>query len=305
MTGMAHKNMAASVRARLMNVARENKEAFDLVLIRYALERLLYRVAQSTYREQFVVKGAVMFQVWSRLQHRPTRDLDLLGAGAPDLERFEDCFRSLCNQKVDEDGLVFVSETVTANRMKEAEEYEGIRMKLEAQLVSARIPIQVDIGFGDAITPAAVTTKFPTVLNFPSPELLSYPRETVVAEKFQAMVALGIANSRMKDFFDLYTLCNQFKFEGAVVQKAICATFERRKTAIPGSQPLALTSEFTADSQKASQWIAFLRKGNLGSGNLALADVAERLTEFLMPPSISASEGKPFVQNWSPTSGWC
>ena len=304
MTRNSPKDVAASVRARLMNVARANGEAFDLVLVRFALERLLYRLSQSSYREQFVVKGAMMFQVWSNLLHRPTRDLDLLGSGEPHMDSFVACFRELCEHRVADDGLDFLANTVTATRMKEDEEYEGIRLKLEVRLGSARIPLQVDIGFGDAITPAAETTTFPTVLDFPSPTLQSYPRETVVAEKFQAMVMLGIGNSRMKDFFDLFTLCNQFEFEGEIIRQAIKATFERRKTSIPSTPPLALTSEFTVDSQKSTQWSAFLRKSNLGSLNLTLEDVANRLIEFLMPPAMAASMSGSFHQGWSPSNGW-
>ena len=304
MTRSSPKDVAASVRARLMNVARANGEAFDLVLVRFALERLLYRLSQSSYREQFVVKGAMMFQVWSNLLHRPTRDLDLLGSGEPHMEDFVACFRELCEQTVADDGLDFLANTVAATRMKEDEEYEGIRLKLEVRLGSARIPLQGDIGFGDAITPAAETTTFPTVLDFPSPTLQSYPRETVVAEKFQAMVMLGIGNSRMKDFFNLLTLCNQFEFEGEIIRQAIEATFKRRKTSIPSTPPLALTPEFTEDSQKSTQWSAFLRKSNLGSLSLTLEDVANRLIEFLMPPAMAASQSGSFDQGWSPSNGW-
>lgn len=304
MTAKTPKDMAASVRARLMNVARANGEAFDLILVRFALERLLYRLSQSTHRERFVVKGALMFQVWSNMLHRPTRDLDLLGTGEPNTDSFVACFRELCNQQVTDDGLVFLANTVEASRMKEDEEYEGIRMKLEARLGSARIPIQVDIGFGDAITPEANTTTFPSVLDFPSPQLRAYPRETVVAEKFQAMVMLGIGNSRMKDFFDLFTLCNQFEFEGDLVCRAIAATFQRRKTDIPVVPPLALTPEFTDDAQKSTQWNAFLRKSNLAAHDLSLAEVAARLAEFLMLPAIAAAEGRLFTSKWKPSESW-
>ena len=285
-------------------MARANGEAFDLVLVRFALERLLYRLSQSRYRDQFVVKGALMFQVWCNLLHRPTRDLDLLGSGPPDIEHFITCFRDLCTQQVTDDGLVFWADSVTANRMKEGEEYEGIRMKLEANLDSARIPVQVDVGFGDAITPAAETITFPTLLGFPAAKLRSYPRETVIAEKFQAMVMLGIANSRMKDFFDLFTLCNQFEFDGEVVRQAIEATFDRRDTSIPTAPPLALTTEFADDKQKATQWKAFVRKSNLDAQNLDLPQVASRLTDFLMPPAEAAGRGSLFDHRWSPSNGW-
>jgi len=304
MTDKPPRDMAASVRARLMSYAKEHGELFDLVLIRFALERLLYRLSQSAYRDRFVVKGAMMFQVWSNQMHRPTRDLDLLGTGEPSVDSFVSLFRELCVQKVVDDGLVFIEDSVSATKMKEDEQYEGLRMKFEAKLSSARIPIQVDIGFGDAITPGARMIVFPTVLALPAPELHSYPRETVVAEKFQAMVALGIANSRMKDFFDLSTLCTQFEFDGEVVRQAIEATFDRRKTSIPSSPPIALTPEFYNDRQKSIQWNAFLKKSNLNSGNLNLADVCNQLRDFIMPPAEAASRRETFCSLWVPTKGW-
>jgi hypothetical protein len=304
MTGKQPREMAASVRARLMNVAKLNNEAFDLVLVRFAIERLLYRLSQSNYRDRFVVKGAMMFQVWSNLSHRPTRDLDLLGTGEPDIDRFVEIFRVLCVQEVENDGLVFVADSVSGTKMKEDQEYEGIRLKFEALLGSTRIPVQVDVGFGDAITPKSQLITFPTVLELPAPQLESYPRETVVAEKFQAMVMLGIANSRMKDFFDLFTLCTQFEFDGELVCRAIKATFERRKTSIPTTRPLALTTEFSEDKHKSVQWNAFLRKSNLNGNGLTLSKIADLLTEFLMPPSEAASQRTQFDLFWRPSDGW-
>ena len=304
MTGKQTRDMSASVRARLMNAAKTNHEAFDLVLVRFAIERLLYRLSQSKYHDRFVVKGAIMFQVWSNLTHRPTRDLDLLGMGEPDIQRFVDVFRELCAQKVEDDGLVFVVDSISAARMKEDEEYEGIRMKFNALLGAARIPVQVDIGFGDAITPSSQLIVFPTVLELPAPQLQSYPRETVVAEKFQAMVMLGIANSRMKDFFDLFTLCTQFEFDGGLVCRAIKATFDRRKTSIPTLRPLALTTEFSEDKQKSVQWNAFLRKINLNGNDLNLSEITARLADFLMPPAEAANLGQQYDKSWKPSDGW-
>lgn len=304
MTSKQPRDMPASVRARLMNVAKLNNEAFDLVLVRFAIERLLYRLSQSQYRDSFVVKGATMFQIWSNLSHRPTRDLDLLGTGEPDVDRFVEIFKDLCIQEVENDGLVFVADSVSATKMKEDEEYEGIRMKFDAFLGSARIPVQVDVGFGDAITPGSQLIVFPTVLELPAPQLQSYPRETVVAEKFQAMVMLGIANSRMKDFFDLFTLCTQFEFDGELLSQAISATFERRKTSIPTTPPLALTTEFSEDKQKSLQWNAFLRKTNLKSNDLSLSEISNSLAGFLMPPALAASQGMQFGKFWRPSDGW-
>jgi len=304
MTGKQPRNIPASVHSKLKNIAQKNNEAFDLVLVRFALERLLYRISKSPHHELFVVKGAMMFQVWSNLPHRPTRDLDLLGTGEPDIEIFAEIFRQLCDQAVEDDGLRFDGNSVRTSKIKENEEYEGIRASFDAYLGTARIPIQVDIGFGDTITPAPVIIAFPTILEFPPPQLRSYPRETVVAEKFQAIVQLGIANSRMKDFFDLFTLCNKFDFQGDLICRAIKATFDRRKTNIPASPPLALTPEFTQDKFKSTQWNAFLAKSKLVSKNLDLHTVAIRLSQFLMPPAEAANRATCFDMAWKPERGW-
>jgi len=250
MTKDRPRNTAASVRQRLMNKAREQKEDFNIILTRYGLERFLYRMSKSPHRDQFILKGALLFQLWSGHPHRPTRDLDLLGYGDPAPTRFQEILRDVCEQEVEDDGLDFHADSIQIETMKEDEEYQGLRSKLLATLRAARIPLQIDVGFGDAVTPAPGEITYPTLLDLPAPMLMAYPRETVVAEKFQAMVMLGIANSRMKDFYDVWTLARQFEFSGPVLCSAIRATFERRKTALPVKPPLALLPEFTEDRQK-------------------------------------------------------
>lgn len=304
MTKDRPKNMAASIRQRLTNKAREQREDFNLVLARYGLERLLYRLAQSRHCQQFVLKGAMLFQIWSGQPHRPTRDLDLLGHGDPTPDRFQQIFRDICQQAVEDDGLEFQPETVHAERMKEDEEYQGLRLKLQAKLASARIPIQVDIGFGDAVNPEPEELTYPPLLDLPAPILKAYPRETVVAEKFQAMVMLGIANSRMKDFYDVWTLTRQFRFSGPLLCAAIRATFDRRKTALPEQLPLALSSEFTEDRQKLTQWRAFIRKGKLDAEGMELAHIADSLRAFLMPPTEALVGGADFDMDWLPNGPW-
>lgn len=244
MTKEKPRNLAASVRQRLMNLARAQNEDFQLVLTRYALERLLYRLSQSEHRDVFVLKGAMLFQLWGDQPHRPTRDLDLLGRGDNSIPRFERIFREVCELAVQDDGLVFNAESVRGDTIKEDQEYEGLRLKLDCHLENARIPIQIDIGFGDVVTPAATEVTYPVLLDFPAPVLPAYSRESVVAEKFQAMVMLGIANSRMKDFYDLWMLARQFKFQGPVLCQAIQATFERRRAPVPADVPVALSAEF-------------------------------------------------------------
>ena len=197
------RNLAASVRQRLLNIAKRNGEAFDLVLTRYALERLLYRLGNSRYHNQFLLKGAMLFAVRGGAPHRPTRDLDLLGFGPNDLPQVQAVFQNICQVPVEPDGLKFLPDTVRVSEIREDQEYQGVRLPFDAKLENAIIPIQVDIGYGDAVTPAPQEISYPTLLEFPAPQLRAYPIYTVVAEKFQALVLLGIANSRMKDFYDI------------------------------------------------------------------------------------------------------
>ncbi len=304
MTRDKPRNLVASVRQRLMNVARKNGEDFQLVLTRYGTERILYRISQSAHAGTFVLKGAVLFQLWSGQPHRPTRDLDLLGHGEPSTERFEQIFREICNLTIEEDGLTFDGDRIRAEQIKEDDEYQGIRLRLEARLGNARIPLQIDVGFGDAITPSAVEIEYPTLLDFPAPSIHAYPRETVVAEKYQAMVMLGMANSRMKDFFDLWILARQFEFDGPTICAAIGATFERRQTALPERSPLALTPEFSEDRGKQTQWRAFLRKGRLVTQQIELADVVPLLEAFLMPPTSAIVTRNDFAKRWTPGGPW-
>lgn len=231
------RNLVQSIHQRLLNAARERGEELQLMLTRYGLERLLYRLTQSSHAGEFVLKGAMLFQLWTGQTYRSTRDLDLLGHGAPSAERLAKLFAEVCSISVADDGLTFAADAIRAGPIKEGDEYQGIRIHIDARLGNARIRLQIDVGFGDAVTPAPQAVSYPTLLEFPAPRLLAYPRETVVAEKFQAMTVLGIANSRMKDFYDLWTLARQFSFEGATLSAAIEATFDRRKTPLPTDAP--------------------------------------------------------------------
>src|SRR5487761_2398358 len=224
------RNLAASVRQRLLNISKRDGEAFDLVLTRYALERLLYRLGQSEYRDQFLLKGAMLFAVWGGEIHRPTRDVDLLGFGTSELPQVEKFFRDICQEAVVPDGLEFLPDTMRAMEIREDQEYQGVRVLFDARLENAVIPIQIDIGYGDAVTPAPEDITYPTMLDFAAPKLRAYPLYTVVAEKFQAMVWLGIANSRMKDFYDIWIIMQKFSLEGQILSQAVEATFARRKT---------------------------------------------------------------------------
>jgi predicted nucleotidyltransferase component of viral defense system len=301
---MSPRNVAASVRQRLLNLARDHREDFEFVLTRYALERLMYRLSVSEHREQFVLKGAMLFALWGGESHRPTRDLDLLGRGTVDTRRLEQVLREVIDLAVEDDGLMFLAETVRGERIREEEEYEGVRVHMEARLAAARIKVQVDVGFGDVMTPAPQEEEYPVLLDFPAPRLRAYPRETVVAEKFEAMVKLGIANTRMKDFYDLWVMARNFEFEGALLSRAIKTTFERRGTALPTEVPLALSGEFSEDPGKKTQWAAFLKRLGREVGGTPLAEVVEALKDFLVPPVIDAGSAETFDRTWPPRGPW-
>lgn len=296
-------NLPASVRQRLLNRSRERGEDFNYLLTRYANERLLYRIASSRYRDQFVLKGAALFEVWSDDSYRATRDIDLLGFGDATTDRLEQIFRELCAVEVEPDGLTMLAGSVRAEEIAGLEAYGGVRMRLIADLDGARISLQVDVGFGDVITPDATEADFPTLLDFPAPRLRAYPRETVVAEKFEAMVRFGLANTRLKDFYDLWTLARIFPFGGALLSRALAATFTQRGTPLPAETPTALGPEFVDDPAKQRQWTAFLRRTGLDE-TIALADVADLLRSFLLPPASAAGSGETFSRTWPPGGDW-
>lgn len=281
------RNMGASVRARLLNLAKERNQPFELLLTRYANERLLYRLSTTEHRDRFVLKGAMLMTTWFDDQEfRPTRDLDLLGSGNSDPQAMLAVFREICGVKLD-DEVVFNTEGLTVDFIREEQEYSGLRVKTTATIDGARVRIVIDIGFGDAIEPGATELELPVLLDLPPPRLRGYPRETVIAEKFQAMVALGRANSRMKDFFDIWLLSRNYKFEGDALARAIAATFARRKTDIPTETPLALTGEFAGDPAKRRQWQAFVE--SIEAKVPSLAEVVRELEAFLMPHAVKAA----------------
>jgi hypothetical protein len=297
-------NVAASIRGKLLNIIRQSGEPPNILWSRYACERLLYRLSISPFASDFVLKGAMLFAAWSGEAHRPTVDLDLLGYGEDSAERMEDVFRQVCRIDFHGDGLAFDADSIRVTPIREELEYKGQRVNLVAYLLKARIPVQVDIGFGDVVTPQAQMIDYPTMLQLPSPRICAYPRETVVAEKFQAMVGLGMLNSRMKDFYDLYMLSARFAFHGPLLAGAIKATFTRRRTQIPFSVPLALTNEFGNDATKNTQWKAFVRKGNIGSTAPGFLDVLLQLREFLLPAMLAAADGRTCPRQWKPSGPW-
>ena len=281
------RNIGASVRARLLDRARTERSDFQILLTRYALERLLYRLSISPHRDRFILKGAMLFVTWVADPFRPTRDLDLLGSGDNTAEAIAETFRAICAHAVADDGVIFDVAALEAAPIREEAEYGGVRVRTTATIDGARIPIQVDIGFGDAVTPAPVEIDYPTLLDAPAPQLRAYPVETVVAEKFEAMVTLGMANSRLKDFYDLWLIAQTFKFGRSTLSDAVQRTFERRGTALPADIPVGLTDEFAA--ARAVQWRAFLTRERMAAAPDGFTTVIADLHGFLMPLLVGSN----------------
>ena len=279
------RDVGASIRARLLNLAREKGQAFDLLLTRYATERLLYRLSTTPHRDRFVLKGAMLMTTWFDDPHRPTRDVDLLGYGDSAPEPMLAVFREICAVE-ENDGILFDVDALRVELIREELEYGGLRLRTTALLAGARITIFIDIGFGDAIEPGIEEIELPVMLNLPAPRLRAYPRETVVAEKFQAMVLFGLANTRLKDYYDIWILSRSHAFDAKRLSRAIAATFERRRTAIPEDLPDALTSAFSTDPAKQRQWEAFAR--DLAAEVPSLEVIVADLAGFLMPHARQA-----------------
>ena len=274
------KNIGASVRARLLNIAREQKQTFNFVLNRYAIERLLYRLSQSKHADRFVLKGATLLMTWFDEPFRGTQDLDLLGYGDPDPDAVLGLFREILAID-DQDGVNFDVAAARIDRIREQIEYGGLRIRTIAEIGGAKVPVSVDIGFGDATEPGAEDLDFPVMLEMSPPKLQGYARETVIAEKFQAMVSLGHANTRLKDYYDIWILSQSFTFEDGRLPQAIAATFDRRGTPIPVDLPDGLTPEFAANDQKKKQWQSFIGGVALDPGSLS--HVVESIASFIMP----------------------
>ncbi len=295
-------NIGASVRARLLNKARAEKLDFNLLLTRYALERLLYRLSISEQRDQFLLKGALLFDLWFDIPHRPTHDADFLGFGSAEIPHLEEVFRSISRIEV-EDGILFRPDSVRADEIRKDANYAGVRVTLLGLLDGARCPVQVDVGFGDTVVPGPENASYPVILSgMPEPRIRVYPRYTVVAEKLEALTSLGMLNTRVKDFFDLWVLAKQSDFEGTVLSRAVAATFERRRTPIPQGSPIGLSDEFINDAQKERQWQAFIRRNALEP--MVFSAVITDLREFLVPVLESISLGSDLKMAWRAAEGW-
>lgn len=296
-------NLEASVRRRLLNASRERSEDFNLVLTRYATERFLYRLSVSPYANQFVLKGALLIGVWLEKTYRPTRDIDLMSYGDNTPQSIIPIFQEVCEIDVEPDAVTFDSRSVRVERMRGALEFQGLRVHLRAHLEKARIDMRIDIGFGDAVFPREIAIALPTILEFPQPILKAYPTETVVAEKFEAMIALGFTNSRMKDFYDIWRLSSECDFDGELLLAAIEATLEKRKTQISVLPPVALSDDFAGDAEKSKQWHAFLNR--IGSAERTdLESMVSGLRDFLIPLAVAAKDHVNFRGRWRAGGPW-
>lgn len=289
-------NRSASVLARLLNLARQRGDDYNLLLNRFALERLLCRVAASPHADRFLLKGALLFSLWYDQPHRPTRDADLLGSGPDDADTLIATFRNIAAIELD-DGIAFDPQSVRADAIREDNRYGGLRVRLNGRISNVRCALQIDVGFGDAVTPGPRTVVFPVLLDdLAAPTLRVYPVYTVIAEKYHAITVLGLANTRMKDFFDIATIAQRTDLDGATLARAIGATFARRSTALPEKPPVALTREFGEDAAKQRQWQAFLRKSRIDAGTLT--DTIDLLHTLLWPASQVAASASDANAMW-------
>jgi len=297
------KNVKASVRARLQNKASETGRSFAEVLQYYGMERFLYRFSRSKYADKFILKGA-LFTVWDVPERRPTRDIDFVANYDNNVDAIERVIKSVCNISVEEDGLEFNSETVSGEKIKEAAVYEGVRIKFTGFLERARIPMQVDVAFDDQIYPKPKKIAYPVILNMPEPNLVGYPIESIVSEKFEAMIKLGLLNSRMKDFYDVWLMMRYFDFNGSKLSKALKKTFEHRKTSLPKETPLFDEEIYDDKSDRQTLWKAFLNKNDIKNAPPKLQEVAELIEKFFINPLEAITNSKDFMKKWNASGSW-
>ena len=298
MTSRPPTNVPASVHQRLLNLARQTNRPFNELLQYFAIQRFLFRFSRSAYAEQFVLKGAQMLQAWDAPLARPTMDIDMLGRVSNTVENLEQIVRACATVEVDADGVEFDPQSVRGEVIVKGKAYEGVRTRLRGTLGKIKLNVQLDFGFGDVVVPEPIWIDLPDLLGMGAPRLLGYTPESAIAEKFQALVALDILNTRIKDFYDIWSLSRGMEFEGGILARAIAATFARRATPLPQQTPRGLTEEFSEDPTKQALWKAFVRKGRLDVESKTLGQVVIETGAFLMPPAIAAGSGEPFTKRW-------
>ncbi len=299
----ATRSFARSVRARLLNYARERGDDYQRVLTRFAIERLLYRLGQTKAAERYVLKGAMLFLTWPEHVFRPSGDLDLLGVGDPDPSAIIDLFTDICAVEAPDDGIVFDAATLKAEPVREANKYRGVQLSLKAELAKAVIHVQVDIGFGDYVHPCPNRRTFPAMLpDLPAPSILMYPPETVVAEKFEAMIRFGEANGRIKDFHDIWVMMRTFPFELSTLMEAIHGTLRRRETAIPTEMPVGLTEVFAKIAEQRGLWTGFLRRSPPTLRPPPFVELLQELRRFFGPVIARLARPEEASARWDPNS---
>ncbi|MCY4556823.1 MAG: nucleotidyl transferase AbiEii/AbiGii toxin family protein [Chloroflexi bacterium] len=299
------RNVPASIHQRLLNLAHRPGIRFNLLLQRYAMERFLYRLAASSEVDRFTLKGAALFRVWTGQELRPTRDIDFLASAPEDHAALRTSFEAICAVPCPQDAVIFDPATIRMRDTREEQPYGGVRVRMEGRLGQARLHLQVDIGFGDVITPEREERDYPTLLDLPAPRLWTYPRETLVAEKFDAMVSRGTTNTRVKDLWDIACLARRFAFDGETLRTAIEETLRRRQTPLAGERPVALMPGYYLDATRAQRW--HVLRGQISAsadGPALLVDAGEELLRFLGPVCDSLIEGGPFMQAWSAGGLW-
>lgn len=295
---------AHSIQAKLLNYSHAHQENHNHTLSRYAIERLMYRLSRSPHADRFVLKGAMLFILWLDEAHRPTKDLDLLGLGEFSADSLRTIFEEVCATAVDDDGIEFLKEQIVIEEIREAEIYQGLRVRITGSLGGIRLNVSVDVGFGDTIVPHPKKETYPVLLDLPKPKLKTYPRETVVAEKLDAIFVLGLRNSRMKDYYDLWTMARHFEFDGRILIDAIKATLERRGRRLQTNQLPGLEDAFAQTPSKQTQWKAFLRRTVPNQQDVELSEVVSTIRAFLSPLLTGISAGEPFEKHWKPKRGW-
>lgn len=300
----APKDLAASVRQRLLNVARSNGEDFNAILLRFATERLLFRLSRSSHSRRLVLKGAWLFHAWN-LQRRGTRDVDFLGFGEGTVEAVEAMFREIAATVVEPDGVTFHPETLRVDEIRDGARYPGIRVRMEARVGAARVSTQIDVGFGDAMITGPEVIELSPLLPFPAPRLLAYSAETAAAEKLEAIVRFGIVTTRFKDFFDLQVIANERRLDGRILRDQIRETFARRGTELPEDLPDGLADRFAQDPDSLRQWAAFVaRSGSEGADGDDFGACVARVRQLVLPPLGAAATDVSFTGRWVPEEGW-
>lgn len=297
------KNTVASVHRRLLDRARGTSRPFNELLQRYASERFMYRLSRGPHADRFVLKGALLFTAWGSPTSRPTMDIDLLGRIDNSIETITDVMKTTCEMAVEEDGMTFHAKTVTASRITEVAEYEGVRVRVKGGLGNARVSLQIDIGFGDIIVPGPRRVAYPSLLDFPAPELHGYTMESTIAEKFHAMTRLGVLNSRMKDFYDIWLLSRTFDFSGEVLARAVEKTFDNRDTLITADS-VVFAPLFIRDGDKNTQWRGFIRKTRLAGAPETFEEVSTAVKAFLEPLVVSLARQQMFRKTWDAPGPW-